>query len=166
MVIQLLCLSAPVFFCSFVHLSICMSVVQSVCLAQSHQDILKLHSLHPNPLFLSCPLSSVSITDSLNILSVSSSLCLHLHNLQVLAHFFTIEFPLWCSQYSSTVSPASGAVLTIQSQPSYSSSQPWEKLKTIVLFCINPSQISGIQQWVHHPSLRKVSHSNTTTRLE
>ena len=100
MFIQLLCLSAPVFFCRSVHLSIylsiCMSVCQSACLAQSHQDILKLHqSLHPNTLSgLSGLLSSVSITDSLSILSVSSPLCLHLHNLQVLAHCFTAEFRL------------------------------------------------------------------------
>ena len=80
-------------FCPYIYLYVC----SSVCLPCSvtHQDILKLHSVHPNPLSgLSGPLSSVSITDSLNILSVSSSLCLHLHNLQVLAHFFTIEFPL------------------------------------------------------------------------
>ena len=138
MFIQLLCLSAPVFFCRSVHLSIylsiylsiCMSVCQSACLAQSHQDILKLHqSLHPNTLFLSGPLAFVSITDSLSILSVSSPLCLHLHNLQVLAHCFTAEFRLWCSQYSSTVSPVFGAVCTIQSQSLRSSRQPWETIQ-------------------------------------
>ena len=92
----------PCIFLSFcpsiylsIYLSICMSVCQSACLAQSHQDILKLHqSLHPNTLFLSGPLAFVSITDSLSILSVSSPLCLHLHNLQVLAHCFTAEFRL------------------------------------------------------------------------